>query len=300
MATYRQIHIHIWQDEWFLDLPPTDKLLFIYLFSNGCTRLCGLYKIALKVIVFETGMAEQDVKAALQRFTDAGKVCYQDGWIWVVHFARYNSYTASPKTLTAIRTELEETPDTLLRKAAIQGLGMDTLSIPYLYPTDTQRIITVTEQISNTTDQNKSFAALAAPSPPPAPEIKPAPKQKAPPYTADEVRFVEAFGAKRVNPTQREIVAKLLTNYPAQFWEGVTWAAERGMAMGDAIRSLKTALPKWGKPKERTHGITGRDNGNNPPQPAIEIPDLEFANAVRAAHGGGPITQAELEARYKQ
>ena len=50
MANYRQIHTQIWRDNWFLDLEPDEKLLFIYLFSNDSTNLAGLYEIHQRVI----------------------------------------------------------------------------------------------------------------------------------------------------------------------------------------------------------------------------------------------------------
>jgi hypothetical protein len=90
MANYRQIHVSIWKDEWFLDLDPDEKLLFIYLFSNENTSLSGIYKLAFKVICFETCLDREFVKNALDKFEQAGKVYYRNGVVWVKKMRDYN------------------------------------------------------------------------------------------------------------------------------------------------------------------------------------------------------------------
>src|SRR3972149_7999433 len=90
MANYRQIHVSIWKDEWFLDLDPDEKLLFIYLFSNESASLAGIYKLALKVIAFETNLPIDFVKKTLAKFEKAGKVYYREGVIWVKNLRKYN------------------------------------------------------------------------------------------------------------------------------------------------------------------------------------------------------------------
>jgi len=54
MANYRQIHTQIWRDNWFLELRPDEKLLFIYLFSNDNSNLAGIYEIHESIIALET------------------------------------------------------------------------------------------------------------------------------------------------------------------------------------------------------------------------------------------------------
>lgn len=137
MAGYRQIHTSIWKDEWFLDLEPDDKLLFIYLFSNDSASVAGIYKLALKVIAFETGLSLPNVKAALNRFSEAGKVYYQDGVVWVKNLRKYNE-SASPKVVTKIESDLADIPDGEIKRMYTAfyggdgpGYPIDTVSIPY-------------------------------------------------------------------------------------------------------------------------------------------------------------------------
>ena len=72
MTTYRQIHIKIWKDGWFLELSSDLKLLFIYLFSNERANLFGLYELPMKVICWETDLDLDTVHAGLTHFV--GKI----------------------------------------------------------------------------------------------------------------------------------------------------------------------------------------------------------------------------------
>lgn len=132
MANYRQVHVSIWKDEWFLELTPTEKLLFVYLFSNESASLSGIYKIALRVISFETCLPMKKVTDALRKFADMDKVYYQDGVVWVKNLRKYNR--GSSKVATRIQKDLEEIPYCELKEKYIAYYDPD---IPYGYPMDT-------------------------------------------------------------------------------------------------------------------------------------------------------------------
>ena len=131
MANYRQIHTKIWKDGWFLDLPAEHKLLFIYLFSNERANLIGLYDLPVRVIEFETGMSSEIVAQGLRSLASAGKVHYQDGWVWVTNLLRYNATNKqSPKIQAHIINAIEELPDIPLKH---QLIAYYRDSIPYIY-----------------------------------------------------------------------------------------------------------------------------------------------------------------------
>ena len=110
MANYRQIHTQIWRDNWFLDLEPDEKLLFIYLFSNDSTNLAGLYEIHQRVIELETGLDKKRIEEILNRFEREGKVYYQDGIVWMVNMKKYHS-NAGEKVRRSIEIIVEGIPD---------------------------------------------------------------------------------------------------------------------------------------------------------------------------------------------
>ena len=131
MANYRQVHVSLWKDEWFLDLEPDEKLLFIYLFTNASTSLAGIYKLAFKVICFESGIDGDYVQSTLIKFKEQGKVYYEDGIVWVVNMRRYHE-TSSSKVQTRIKNDILEIPNCPLKIAYLEY--HNTLSIPYPYP----------------------------------------------------------------------------------------------------------------------------------------------------------------------
>lgn len=125
MANYRQIHVSIWKDEWFLDLEPKAKLLFIYLFSNEATSLSGLYKLPLKVIEFETGLDRQYIIDTLSNFSEKDKVHYQDGLVWVVHMRKYHE-TKSALVQKRITSDIHMIPDCELKIRYLYGMDTET------------------------------------------------------------------------------------------------------------------------------------------------------------------------------
>lgn len=124
MANYRQIHVSIWKDEWFLELQPDEKLLFIYLFSNSETNMAGIYKIAFPVICFETCLSGERVREILGKFENDKKIMYADGVMWVKKMRKYHQ-SKSPKVEVGILNDLENIP-------------YCDVKIQYLYSMDTE------------------------------------------------------------------------------------------------------------------------------------------------------------------
>ena len=138
MAGYRQIHTQIWKDEWFIDLEPQEKLLFIYLFSNDLASISGLYRIPIKVITNETGLDREYVIRSLQKFEASKRVYYADGTMWIVNMAKYHQ-SASGTVMTKVQKDVEMVPDGAVKTAYQQYIDsglfpIDTLSIPCAYP----------------------------------------------------------------------------------------------------------------------------------------------------------------------
>lgn len=139
MANYRQIHTQIWRDNWFLDLGPDEKLLFIYLFSNDNSNLAGLYELHDRIIMLETGLDRSRIKEIVTKFESAGKVFYRDGVVWIVNMQKYHS-NAGAKVKKNIETIVRGIPECEVKQKyciANEIEADNTPSIPHPYPMHT-------------------------------------------------------------------------------------------------------------------------------------------------------------------
>lgn len=135
MAGYRQIHTQIWKDEWFIELDADEKLLWIYLFSNDLASISGLYKIPIRVIVNETGLAPEYVKNTLASFEASHKIFYEDGVMWVVNMTKYHK-NPSEHTQKKVQADIDLVPDGNVKRLyqyhqSNPGYPIDTLSARY-------------------------------------------------------------------------------------------------------------------------------------------------------------------------
>jgi hypothetical protein len=133
MAGYRQIHTQIWKDEWFIELEPQEKMLFIYMFSNDLSSIAGIYKIPLRVMANETGLSLEFITETITKFERDNKVLYRDGVLWIVNMEKYHR-NASPRTAIKVNSDIDKIPDGIVKKAYLYhkrtGIySIDTVSI---------------------------------------------------------------------------------------------------------------------------------------------------------------------------
>lgn len=97
----------MWQDNWYSELDPSDKLLWMYLLTNPKTTQSGVYEYSERFAAFDTGLSRKEVAQALERFREAGRILYNQeaGEIMIVNWLKYNS-ARSPKVAMVIDREL--------------------------------------------------------------------------------------------------------------------------------------------------------------------------------------------------
>lgn len=147
MAGYRQLHTRMWSsDQWFADLMPAYKLLFIYLFSNERASVIGLYELPLRVMAFETGLEQDAILAGLAVFAAVDKVHYDraTGIVYVRNMFKYQGST-SPKLKERIKSDLKAVPDCGLKTRFISE---NTVSVGYGSGIDTSLSISISSSSS--------------------------------------------------------------------------------------------------------------------------------------------------------
>jgi hypothetical protein len=73
----------IWDDPEFERLSPHAKLLYIWSWTNRSTNMAGLYRVSKGLMGFQTGIAPQDVDAALAELEASEFAFYKDDYLWV-------------------------------------------------------------------------------------------------------------------------------------------------------------------------------------------------------------------------
>jgi hypothetical protein len=119
MADFRQIHVLIWDDDWFCQLSSNEKVVFIWLFSNRRASVSGLYQFTEFICARETGLPKEAVKKAIQQLVDDGKIYVEDDWVWVKNLRKYNYYKNGNADIR-ITKDLNQLPDNGLKKAYIE------------------------------------------------------------------------------------------------------------------------------------------------------------------------------------
>lgn len=133
MADFRTIHTRIWTDAWFCELEPDEKLVFIYLFSNPNASVCGMYEMPKRNIALDVGISVDRVSKILNRFSEKGKVFYEDGIVWVVNLNKYNNSGDSVKVEARAKKDIEAISDCHIKKlyCEFNNIPYSETKIPY-------------------------------------------------------------------------------------------------------------------------------------------------------------------------
>ena len=123
MAKNRYINTKIWSDNYFSNLDPIEKLLFIYIITNEKTTICGVYELPIKIMSVETGIEKEMIEKIFKRFEFDNKIKYQNGWIAIKNFIKHQDQ-GSPKVKIGIDAELKKVPKEMIEYI----YSMDTLS----------------------------------------------------------------------------------------------------------------------------------------------------------------------------
>lgn len=119
MAKKRIVNTVFWDDEYIHNLNALEKLLFIYLLTNPCTTICGIYQIPLDRIILDTAIEKKKVQNILQKFQTDNKILYYHGWMAIKNFIKHQN-EQSPQVKIGIDREIKNAP-VELQKWILEG-----------------------------------------------------------------------------------------------------------------------------------------------------------------------------------
>lgn len=194
MSKMRYVNTRIWDDEWFADLDPQSKFVFVYLLTNALTEISGAYEIRSRRIAFDTGLDEATIRSILDRFEQDGKIIYRDGWLLIVNFIRHQAL--NPKVKVGIERSLEECPSWIRERLSLEGYE----SLLHLNPN-------LNLNSNQTQGECEAEARESAPKPPPQP----------PPETRAESIYREYFPDVRLAIGQADAF-RLIEDLDEEVW----------------------------------------------------------------------------------
>lgn len=113
MANFRTISPSFWSDPFVEELTPSEKLLYIYLFSNEHVSNIGVTEASIRKVAFETGVDVPGVSAFLRRLSSLGKVVQDEGLILAVNFIRNQTKFGKDKISDKLVANLQRLFDEL-------------------------------------------------------------------------------------------------------------------------------------------------------------------------------------------
>lgn len=112
MGKKRLVDTKFWDDNYVVSLKAGEKLLYLYFLTNSLTNICGIYEIDIRRISFDTTIRRDRIVKMLEKFKGDDKIKYEDGWIAIRNFIRYQA--DNPKIRAGICYELATKPKVMV------------------------------------------------------------------------------------------------------------------------------------------------------------------------------------------
>lgn len=154
MAIYRNVQMAFWSDTKIADdFTAKEKYLYLYLLTNPHSNLCGCYEISISQIALETAIEKKEIPELISRLQDVHKVILfskDTKEVLLLNYHKYN-WTSSEKFRKPLEKEIDNVKNEGF-KAYLRDLfnGIDTVSIPYQYGSDTTVSVSVTDTDTDT------------------------------------------------------------------------------------------------------------------------------------------------------
>lgn len=87
------IKTDFWTDTYVEELPPYEKLILIYLYTNPATNISGLYQTSIGTISGHTNIPRPDVKVTIESLVANGKIFFEDGLVFIPKFSEHQNST---------------------------------------------------------------------------------------------------------------------------------------------------------------------------------------------------------------
>jgi hypothetical protein len=91
----RIIQTKVWTDNFFINLSPQEKLLFIYFLTNDQVNIIHLYQCPINRVVADTSIDRSVIEKAMVKFSEAKKIFFYEGYVFLYNSYKYEDYKGS-------------------------------------------------------------------------------------------------------------------------------------------------------------------------------------------------------------
>ncbi|OPJ63713.1 hypothetical protein [Clostridium chromiireducens] len=120
---FRMVYTEFWNDPKVMeDMTPEDKYFYLYLLTNPCTNMIGIYRIVKKQMAFDLGYSIESINSLMGRFINNHKlVIYNEETkeICIKNYGKYNLNKGGKPMIDCIKKDLGNVIDkTLIKEIA--------------------------------------------------------------------------------------------------------------------------------------------------------------------------------------
>lgn len=126
----RVISTEIWDEDKVFSLNIDTKLLYLILLTNPYIGQTRYYKINDRQLSTFSGLNVEQIQKCKRDLTESKMALFKDGWVCITGYGFVECFYKGTKNEIAKQREIDKIPDHIMEY-------FNTLSIPYVYPSDT-------------------------------------------------------------------------------------------------------------------------------------------------------------------
>lgn len=109
----RILYTEIWSDDFFMELSPEEKLLFIYFLTNDKVNIIHLYQCSNARIKADTGIDTSIIEVSKKKFERANKIYFKKNYVFLKNANRFENYTGDRNEIAKLKLFARLSKDTL-------------------------------------------------------------------------------------------------------------------------------------------------------------------------------------------
>lgn len=125
---YIKFNTKFWYDGYVSSLNPTEKLFFLYLFTNPRVDKTGIYELPDRFIESELNIDHAQLLQLKAKMEKDNKFYFYKDWVYIVNFAEHNKFSTAENIVKDYKKEFDSIPK------EVKDYFIKELKLPYKIP----------------------------------------------------------------------------------------------------------------------------------------------------------------------